>query len=74
MLGRDRRGTRAIVAENPTAPDPTLYLVFASNGFIRDDNGVARTSTLTTEAWTEAIDGRPFDDIVVEIAATKPRD
>ena len=63
---------RANAQENPTAPDPTLYLVIASNGFIRDDSGVARTSILTTKAWTESIDGRPFDEVVAEVAGTKP--
>jgi len=57
-----------------TAPDPMHYLVFASNGFIRDDNGVARPSTLTETAWTNAIDGQPFDDVVAEVAAMKPAD
>jgi hypothetical protein len=50
---------RAGAQEDPTAPDPTLYCVFASNGFIRDDDGVARRS-IFTEAWPRAIDGRPF--------------
>lgn len=74
LIDEETDWERANAQENPTAPDPRLYLMFASNGFIRDDNGVARTSILTTKAWTDAIDGRPFEEVVAEVAATKPAD
>lgn len=52
--------------------DPFMYEVMSSQGYVRDVKGLAEPPIRGTSAWPETLRGRPFDDVVAQIAAIEP--
>lgn len=52
--------------------DPSAYQVTSSQGLVRDVAGVAQPPSNAPGAWPMTFKGRPFDDVLSEIASVKP--